>query len=413
MMYPMKITKTVLLSFFLASAVSAQEGQLEEMGFVHNDVLRLYQLYVPAEYDDNEAWPLVINLHGATSNPGGQIFVSGMNAVADTARFLVVYPWGLLNQYGDSGWNDHLFAGLLDDVDFISSMIDSIGGNYNIDASRVYAAGLSNGGGMSFTLGCELSSRIAALASVAGPSILSATDDCNPGRAVPLLYTHGTADLLVPFEGGEGIFIPFDFPSSRESVQFWVDHNGCIGDPEIIEIPDIETADSSTVVLEHYTNCEGAAEVAYYIIENGGHTWSDGPPAPPGLEAFFGNVNRDINASAEIWKFFNRFTHPDPDPLGVDIVEGGQLPTEIILEQNYPNPFKGQTRIRYMLDKPGHVALSIYDVLGREVALLVDIYQAIGQHEVVFDSFSLPDGLYLYSLNQAGQIKTRKMTIMK
>ncbi|MFK7848375.1 MAG: PHB depolymerase family esterase, partial [Rhodothermales bacterium] len=106
----MKITNAILLSFFLASAVSAQEGQLEEMGFVHNDVLRLYQLYVPAAYDDNEAWPLVINLHGATSNPGGQIFVSGMNAVADTARFLVVYPWGLLNQYGDSGWNDHLFA---------------------------------------------------------------------------------------------------------------------------------------------------------------------------------------------------------------------------------------------------------------------------------------------------------------
>ena len=401
----MKTLILVCLLSFLVHASFGQMGTIHEESFMHDDSLRSYLLYVPADYDDTP-WPLVINMHGADSSPGIQVWLTGMNEIADTAHFLVAYPEGLINREGLVGWNDGTFPDILDDVDFIDSMIDTINVDFAIEQKRVYATGMSNGSGMSFTLACTLPTRIAAIGMVAAPGIL---EECSPNRPVPTLYMHGTADLVVPFEGGMGIFVPVDFLPARERLQFWVDHNGCTGEPEVVEFEDINTADSSTVTLELYTNCNEMSEVAFYEIEGGGHTWAGGPPVPPGLE-FLGNVNLDINASKEIWNFFSRHVHPD---VRVGITEAESLSGEIELLQNYPNPFYSQTTIGYKVEAPGEMKVAVYDLLGREVAVLFDGYQHRGQYEITFDGASLPSGLYIYSINTANLRYLRKMIVIR
>jgi len=295
------------------------QPQLLEKTITIDGLEREYLLYVPAAYDGSEEWPLVFSLHGGGSNAQQQYFIDNFASVADTAHFLVAYPEGILNVEGLSGWNVFSSPDLQDDVAFINEIINAIAGEYQLDLNHIYSTGLSNGAGMSVTLSNELSARIAAIATVAHPAGLPSFDEfpvIDPGRPFPIMVIQGTTDLIVPFTGGRSVLpdIEVTFPNSRETIEYWVDFNGCMSDPSIVDIPDTDPADSSTVTLERYTNCDASTEIAYYVIENGGHTWPDGPAEiiPPGLEAIFGNINRDINASSEIWNFFNRHSLPEP-----------------------------------------------------------------------------------------------------
>ena len=321
----MKKTVLIVALCFTVHSALAQEGQLTEESLVLNDSLRNYLLYVPAGHDNTTPLPLMINLHGGNSDPGVQIWLTGMNAIADTANFIVTYPEGIINNEGLVGWNTTLAPEIYDDVGFIDAMIDQIADHYMIDHTRIYATGMSNGSAMSFTLGCVLSNRIAAIGSVAAPGVF---EDCTPQREIPILYIHGTEDVIAPYEGGVGILVDIDFPSAREYVQFWLENNGCTGSPAVMDIDDTDTADSSTVILERYTNCEGKSEVAFYTIEGGGHTWAGGPPVPPGLEVL-GNVNRDLHASSEIWNFVSRFRLAKPEVTGSFALVDASLDTPI------------------------------------------------------------------------------------
>ncbi len=119
-------------------------------------------------------------------------FILLSTQVADTAGIVVVYPNGI-----DETWNVSSTTGT-DDVGFISALIDTVDYQYSIDLNRVFATGMSMGGFMSYRLACELSERIAAIASVTG---LQAFYPCNPNRPVPILQFHGTADPVVPYAG--------------------------------------------------------------------------------------------------------------------------------------------------------------------------------------------------------------------
>lgn len=385
----------------------APVARLLEKTITVDGLERDYLLYVPAAYDGSEDWPLVFNLHGAGSNARAQMIFSGMNEVADTAHFLAVYPEGILNPEGTTtGWNVSLDSDRQDDVNFVSKMIDAISNEYNISDERIYSTGMSNGGGMSFTLSCAFSNRIAAVATVATPGIL---ENCNPERPVPFLYIHGTADIIVPFEGGQSQVVPQVFPAARDRVQFWVDNNGCSGDPEIIEFPDVNTADGSTVTLERYTDCEASTEIYFYIIEGGGHTWPGGPAAqiPPGFEPFFGNINRDINASVEIWNFFNRFT--------LQTTTVSTLTTSEIDLQVFPNPFSSQLTFTFELPETSQVQLSIFNQLGQELSTVVNERLAKGGHRVIWNAQSqaLPAGMYYYRLRVGDRFVSKPVVLTR
>src|SRR2546425_8404291 len=159
---------------------------------------RTYLLYVPRSYDRARPTPLVISMHGAAGWPAQQMNVSRWNRLGDSQGFIVVYPAG-------SGvakiWHVERGAGLMRDVGFISALIDTLAAAYNIDPTRIYANGLSNGGGMSFVLSCTMSDRIAAVGLVAAAHLLP-WEGCTDRRPGPMTAFHGTGDPEGPYSGG-------------------------------------------------------------------------------------------------------------------------------------------------------------------------------------------------------------------
>jgi polyhydroxybutyrate depolymerase len=284
-------------------------GALYERSFVHDGVLRSYLLYVPAVYDGEDDWPLVINYHGFAINADVQMAYTQMNAVADEGHFLVAYPQGLtvVNQTRGPGPGWSVPGGIAtaehDDVGFTSALIDHVDVDFSIDLARVHATGWSNGSVMSLYLACSLPDRIASVGGVAGPMTEQLTDICEPDRPFSVLFLHGTADPLIPYAGRPGAF-----PPAPETPSFWAEQNSCSPNPLSEDIDDVVTDDNSTVTRFEYVNCDDDTEVWFYRINNGGHPWPGSAPVP-GWE-FLGPTNQDISASTEVWDFFARNPHP-------------------------------------------------------------------------------------------------------
>lgn len=189
-------------------------------------------------------------------------------------------------------------AGLRKDVRFISDLIDTLQAAYNIDPARIYANGLSNGGGMAFALSCTLSDRIAAVGLVAAAQTLP-WSWCTDPRAVPMIAFHGTADRAVPYQGSTSwISRSRPFPSVPGWAANWARRNRCGALP-------VESAVAPDVDRLEYTRCAGDAAVVLYTLREGGHTWPGGGPLPEGM---VGPTSRSIDASSRMWAFFRK--HP-------------------------------------------------------------------------------------------------------
>lgn len=256
---------------------------------------RTYLLYVPAGYDSSKPTPLVINIHGFMQWPRNQMLVSGWNNIADQYNFIVVYPKGrgFPLRWSNSGSQ----PGMQQDIQFISDLIDKLSTEYNIDPKRVYASGLSNGAGESFALSCLLSDKIAAWGGVAGAYVLP-WSECKPSRPVPAIIFHGTADPVVSFTGGTENHFGAVFPDISTWVSQLAARNGCDAVPVPLPTPDSVRAFKSTA-------CNQGAEVEYYIIIGGGHSWPGGGYLPP---VIVGATNHDISATQLMWVFFQQ--HP-------------------------------------------------------------------------------------------------------
>ncbi len=259
---------------------------------------RKYLLYVPPSYDPATPTPLVITIHGFAQWPANQRDVSGWNSLADEYGFIVVYPSGT---GFPKRWGAHGHANLLnpppEDVTFISDLIDKLESEYNIDPARIYANGLSNGGGMSYLLACKLSERIAAIGTVAGAYVFP-LDACKPSRTVPMIVFHGTADRIVPYYGGKSGPAEQPFPVIPDWVAQWARQNGCAETPA--ELPT-----QGEVTGIKYTQCNQNAEVPFYTINGGGHSWPGGGGLP---KAIVGHTTQDIDATREMWAFFQQYT---------------------------------------------------------------------------------------------------------
>ncbi len=241
---------TALRTLFFLSALSfltsALIAQTTTGTLLHDGLQRNYRLHLPTGYSADQEYPLVFNLHGFTSDALQQEFYSGMNAVADTAGFIVCYPNGVNNAW-NVGWS---FGSTADDVGFIENLIQELAENYGIDTTRVYSCGMSNGGFMSYRLACELNDRIAAIASVTGGMFSGYLPQCEPGRPVPILEIHGTADDVVPYDGTPNVNAPVE-----TTVNFWADNNGCAAMPDGIPLPNTAPNDGSTAERFDYPGC--------------------------------------------------------------------------------------------------------------------------------------------------------------
>jgi polyhydroxybutyrate depolymerase len=183
------------------------------------------------------------------------------------------------------------------DVRFIADLIDTVAAAYNIDRTRIYADGLSNGAGMAFVLSCALSDRIAAVGMVAS-ALLIPFESCANDHPVPMIAFHGTHDPVAPYDGGTSWVAPGTFPSVSSFVDAWSRRNRCAPNP-------VESEVAADVSRRSYHGCAEQSDVVLYTIKGGGHTWPGGGPMP---EWFAGPTSHSVNATEEIWAFFR--DHP-------------------------------------------------------------------------------------------------------
>jgi polyhydroxybutyrate depolymerase len=263
---------------------------------------RKYLLYVPKSYNPSNSTPLVISIHGFAEWSAHQAKISHWNILAEEYGFIVVYPSGTKFP---KRWRTYPGAESVGDpmidVKFISDLIDTLEKRYNIDPTRIYTNGLSNGGGMSTVLACALSDRIAAIGSVSGAYVFPLAK-CNPTRPVPLIAFHGTADQVVPYMGGPSRSFDVPFPVISDWVHQWASKNQCGVDA--VALPQV-----GAVSGIRYTGCAQNAEVVFYTIAGGGHSWPGGDPLPKWI---VGETNQEIDATRIIWAFFQQ--HPLTTP---------------------------------------------------------------------------------------------------
>ncbi len=330
---------------------------------------RSYRLYVPAIYTGTTARPLILNLHGYTSNAQQQQLYSNFMPIADTANFLMVFPNGTYSS-GQRFWNAGFSSTLVDDIGFLSALIDSLDLTYNINLNRVYSCGMSNGGYMSHTLACELSNRITAIASVTG-SIFNGQygPNCHPTRPVPVMQIHGTSDPTVPY-AGSSTSMPVD-----SVVKYWVTKDNCNPVATFSNVPNTSTTDGCTAEHYRYLGGTSGSSVEFYKIIGGLHTW-------PGFPFGGSGTNMDINASKEIWRFFNKYSLSTLTSVNDNETLNRSLSV-------YPNPT--HSILNFDLKDESTVSVMITDVLGKVVLL-----ETTSTHSVSLDHMNA--GIYFLSV---------------
>jgi len=312
---------------------------------IHDGIQRDYILYIPAIYDGSADFPLVLNFHGFGSNANEQMFYGDFRDIADTEGFLLVHPQGTsLN--GSQYWNvgsPGSSGSTIDDVGFTEALIDELANLYTINLDRVYATGMSNGGFMSFLLACQLSEKIAAIASVTGSMTLDTYANCNAQHPTPILQIHGTSDNIVPYNGNTGSL------SIDDVISYWVNYNNCDTNPTITTFPDLDPSDGSIVEHIVYTGGDNASTTEHMKVIGGGHTW-------PGSVFILPGTNQDINASNEIWEFFSRFDINGS--LSVNEFENGQVTI-------YPNPTS--SKINLSLSFSEELNYELFSSIGKQL----------------------------------------------
>jgi polyhydroxybutyrate depolymerase len=250
-------------------------------------IMRQYRLHVPDSYQENVAVPLVVNFHGYSSNARQEEALTDMSAKADREGFIVVYPEGL-----DSAWFTGPGADGQQDRQFVRDLISSLESQYHIDPKRIYATGISNGGGMADRVACSMADAIAAIAPDAGA--YNFWRDCQPSRPVPVLAFHGLDDNIIPYIGGKPQSMA---PPIEDWAAAWAERNGCASTPGV-------TTPVDTVTVRTWSNCRDNADVILYTLANHGHSWPGSPTMPKAI------TSQAVNATDLIWEFFE--AHPMP-----------------------------------------------------------------------------------------------------
>ena len=251
-----------------------------------NGIYRQFIIYVPSIYKSSHPTPLIFNFHARNSNAFKQMRYGDFRKISDTANFIILHPQGLKDNSGVTHWS--LGHSKIDDIGFLISLYSHMVSNYNINLDRVYSTGMSNGGYMSYYLACNMSDKIAAIASVTGAMGSFMQLNCRPIHPTPILEIHGTDDVIVPFN------------NIINGINYWRDYNNCNLIADTTYIPNFNLEDLSTVEHIVYSNGNNNVSTELFKIINGEHTW-------PGAKRLKGVTNYDINASIEIWKFFSRY----------------------------------------------------------------------------------------------------------
>ena len=357
-----------LFLFIVCISFSYAQGYISET-IQYDGLTREYSIYVPASYDGTTSFPLLFNFHGGGGDIASQIAIADMSTIADTANFIVVYPQARQDPSDGNSFNwIPKVPGTFDDVPFISSLIDTIAINYEIDQNRIYACGYSLGGDMSFELACKLNSRIAAIAPVARTMQANPDSFCFPEHPTGVLTILGTDDNNSQYNG-----ITYDgveyYLSAAATHSYWANHNNCDVNPTMSTV-------SPSVERYTWSTTSGCSYVEELKVIGGGHDW-------PGS---FGNMT--IDASEEIWQFVSRY----------DINGLIECSTASINEYSkddfrvYPNPVNSELTIE--MDLSEEKKYRIYSTIGELVSS-----GKLNSNLNTIDLSSLPPNVYVLNIN--------------
>lgn len=344
----MKKSLPLALSLLFVSTAASAQNTIDAT-MQHNGLTRSYRLYIPAAYNAAQPVPLVFNLHGYTSNNLQQEFYGDFRPIADTANFIIVHPNGTMDSGGQQFWNA-FGTSSVDDVGFLSALIDEIQSEYSIDPNCIYSTGMSNGGFMSYELACQLSGRITAVASVTGSMIQQLFNACNATHPTPVMQIHGTMDPTVPYTGNAQGMMHID-----TLVKRWAQFNNCDLTPTITPVPNTNLMDGCTAEHQVYGNGDLGATAELFKVDGGAHTW-------PGAPITIGVTNQDFSASVEIWKFFRRYKLNEL-LTGVDDEMQARPAFSV-----FPNPSEGAVTLNF--PATGLKTITVVNTMGQVVETL-------------------------------------------
>ena len=357
-----------LFLFIVCISFSYAQGYISET-IQYDGLTREYSIYVPASYDGTTSFPLLFNFHGGGGDIASQIAIADMSTIADTANFIVVYPQARQDPSDGNSFNwIPKVPGTFDDVPFISSLIDTIAINYEIDQNRIYACGYSLGGDMSFELACKLNSRIAAIAPVARTMQANPDSFCFPEHPTGVLTILGTDDNTSPYNGITYLGTEY-YLSAAATHSYWANHNNCDVNPTMSTV-------SPSVERYTWSTTSGCSYVEELKVIGGGHDW-------PGS---FGNMT--IDASEEIWQFVSRY-----DING--LIECSTASINEYSKDNfrvYPNPVNSELTIE--IDLSEEKKYRIYSTIGELVSS-----GKLNSNLNTIDLSSLPPNVYVLNIN--------------
>jgi poly(3-hydroxybutyrate) depolymerase len=319
-----------------------------------DDVDRSFLLRLPKGYNAQQHYPVVILLHGMNQEPDDIERLTGFDQIADKDGIIAVYPFALHGRWnvgvrpkqheeqqpypgrhrryggggypgggggypGGGGGGGYPGGGgggypgggqqqpqtrheesqpEVDDIGFFNQMIDQLTAKFSADPSRVYMAGLSEGGFMAMHIGCAVSDKVAAIATVG--ATMPKTMVCLPSRTVSLMMITGTSDPVVPHGGGTEKNLNLATLSADDSAKAWAKINHCSDKPSHSKLP-AHGKGSMETKIDTYEGCGQSAQVVLYSVKGAGNTWPGGEQYEP--ENAIGKTSNDFSANEVIWNF--------------------------------------------------------------------------------------------------------------
>jgi polyhydroxybutyrate depolymerase len=333
----------VVCLMFISQALRAQETKEK---VTVDDVDRTFLVRLPKGYNTQQKYPVVVLLHSINQDPDDMERLTRFDELADADGIIAVYPrashgrWnvgvspevrrpvmgpGRRRGYGGGypgggggypggggGYpggggqqnpnrdpdQDSKRPAPADDVAFIGQMLDQVQTKFSVDASRVYALGLSEGGFMSMRLACNLGDRFAAVGTVG--ATMPKTMTCLPSRPVPIVMINGTSDPVVPYGGGTEHNLSLTTLSAEDSAKAWARIDRCADKPEKSKLPEKSRGGMETKV-DTYTGCHADAQVVLYSVKGAGNTWPGGEQYE--AENAIGKTSQDLMADEVMWNF--------------------------------------------------------------------------------------------------------------
>ena len=239
-------------------------------------------VHVPTSYDPGVPTPLVILLHGYSSNSAAIGAFFNIAPVAEAHGLIYAAPDGTIDAVNNRFWNatdaccDFNGSGV-DDSGYLRSLVEAIAARYNIDDRRVYFAGLSNGGFMSYRMACDHADLVAGIVSVSGATFNNRTD-CTPTEPVHVLEIHGTNDSVILYLGNFIFGVPY--PSAIQSVETWAGYNGCgltaVSPSGSLDL-DANILGAETTVRQYPAGCPRGGSAELWTVNGGPHVLSGTP----------------------------------------------------------------------------------------------------------------------------------------